>query len=353
MKREEWMEYLEPEDADLKEAEALLWENAVDKGRRRTRFSKKRWIVLLAACMLVAACGMVAAAGGGKKNGWLSSYFNVSDDRAKALLQQMDVEAEAVAEDAGYRIEVTESISDGNSIYALLTVTAPEGGGFDERQYRLDGSPWEVVDENLGGTDFLAGGGYIEDIGRPAQDQAAFWFVWDVRDEIKGRKVVLKITEITAYTGDGLAEEVVAEGEWELTLNIPEIETKTVRQWTRVETGEETYYVHEVTFTPLGLRINASKAVPFSLLWESAEYAVKKYVFRQNAPFPDGWQKEAFYELPVTVIYQDGSRDVIRMQSNSSGGFACEKSVSFETKKLVDPVEIQEIRLGDTLLRCK
>lgn len=353
MKREEWMEYLEPEEADLKEAEALLWENAVDKDRRRTRFSKKRWIVLLAACMLVAACGIVAAAGGGKKNGWLSSYFNVSNGREQELLWQMDAEAEAVAEDAGYRIEVTESVSDGNSIYALLTVTAPKGAGFDERQYRLDGSPWEKVEEGLGGTSFLAGGGYIEDVGRPAKDQAAFLFVWDVNDEIKGRKVVLKITEIAVYTGDGLTEEVVAEGEWELMLSIPEIETKDVRQWTKVETGAETYYVHEVTFTPLGIHIHAVKAVPVSLLWESAEYAVKKYVFRQNTLFPNGWQKEAFYELPVTVVYQDGSEDVIRMQNNSSRGFSCEKSVSFETKKLVDPAEIQELRLGDTLLRCR
>lgn len=353
MKREEWMEYLEPQKEDLMETEALLWGASGNTQRGRTRIFRKKRIVLLAACILLAAFGIVAAAGKEQRNGWLSSYFNVSDGGEQELLQQMDVGAESAAEDAGWQIAATECISDGSHIYALLTVTAPEGAEFDERQYYLEGSLFKKADESLGGANFLAGGGDIEDVGRPAANQAAFLLAWELNDEIKGKTVILSVKKIAAYGGKNPVEEVVAEGNWELMLDIPEIETKTVCQWTRVKVGADTYYVYKVTVTPLGIRIHAWKAVPLSTLWKSAEYAVKKYVFRCDAAFPDGWQKEAFYDLPVTAVYQDGTTEELWTQGNSSKGFTCEKSLSFETKKLVDPAEIKELRLGDVKLQCR
>lgn len=368
MRQEVWMEYLEPDEADLLEAEALLWEDmgetrgAADSGTNlqlqsirsakdsRKHLSGKRWLVLLAACMLT--FGIAAVAASQNRNGWLSSYLQVSDKKEEELLWQMAAEVGASAEDAGYRIEVTECASDGNRIYALLTVTAPEDTTLDDRQYALEGMPWKVVEESLGGADFLAGGGYIEDVDRPAQNQAAFLLVWDVNDPVRGKEVVLKITGIKAYADDG-SETVVAQGQWELMLQIPEMKTKAVRQWTKTEAGEDTYYVHEVELTPLGIRIKAVKAVQFFTLWKTAEYAVQKSVLRQNPAMPEGWSKEAFYELPVTVVYQDGSQEKITLQDNGSSGFSCEKSVIFEKKRIVDPGEIMEIRLGETVLKTR
>lgn len=351
MKREEWMEYLEPETEDLMEAEALLWGDSGEKKRGRTRNFRKKRFVLLAACVLLAAFGIVAAAGREQRNGWLSSYFNASEGRKQELLAQMDVGAEAAAEDAGWRIAAEECVSDGSHIYALLSVTAPEGAEFDERQYCLEGSLLKKEDERLGGAGFLPGGGYIEDVGHPAPNRASFLFAWEVNGEIKGKEVILSITKIGAYGEGSPTEEIVAEGNWELPLDIPEAETKTVRQWKRVTAGTETYYVYQVAVTPLGIRIRAWKSVPLSALWESAEYAVKKYVLRRDAAFPDGWQKEAFFALPVTAVYQDGTTEELWMQGSSSKGFTCEKSLSFEAKKLVDPAEIKELRLGDVKLQ--
>lgn len=351
MKREEWMEYLEPKKEDLMEAEALLWGDSGEKRRGRTRIFGKKRLVLLAACILVTAFGIVAAAGREQRNGWLSSYFNASEGRQQELLAQMDIGAGAATEDAGWRIAAAECVSDGSHIYALLTVTAPEGSEFDERQYCLEGSLLKKGDERSGGAGFLAGGGYIEDVGHPAPNQASFLFAWEVNGEIKGKEVILSITKIAAYKEESSAEEIVAEGNWELPLEIPDAETKTVRQWKRVTAGTETYYVYQVSVTPFGIRIRAWKAVSPSALWESVEYAVKKYVLRRDAAFPDGWQKEAFFELPVTAVYRDGTTEELWMQGSSSKGFTCEKSLSFETKKLVDPAEIKELRLGDVKLQ--
>lgn len=376
MKREEWMEYLEPETVDLMEAEALLWkadgenrsrqrgadpagsetahvQSAPPERRGGKRLSKRRWLVLLAACMLVAALGIAAAAAGGEQNGWFFSYFQVSGEKESALLGQMEAQAQTAAEDVGYRIEATESVSDGKRIYALLTVTAPEGAGFDERQYALEGMPWKAVSESLGGMSFLAGGGTIEEVGRPAQNQAAFLLVWDVAERINGQRIILRITGITAYLPDGSGEEAVAEGQWELELDIPEIETKKVRQWTRVRAGEENYYVTGVELTPLGARIRAVKAVRLSDLWKTAEYAVRRYVLRRDVPLPEGWGKEGFYGLPVSVRYRGGSEEEVLTQGGHGSFFSCEKSISFEQRRIVDPEEIEELRLGDVSLKIR
>lgn len=413
MKREEWMEYLEPDEADLMEAEALLWGgadamrecagagqecfNAKQKGTAdaekmraqrnqgsddaeqmqpqghqgeafevkgaavarqtdpasshgRRRLSRKRWAVLFAACMLAAAFGIAAAASDQKQDGWLSSYFQAEGEKAGELLAQMAVETQAAAEDAGYRIEATECVSDGNSIYAVLKVTDTEGSGFDDRQYQLEGMPWKAADERLGGADFLAGGGYIEQIGRPAQDQAVFLLAWDVQEPIGGKQILLKLTGLIAYAEDG-TEEVVAQGQWELPLEVPKAKEKTLRCFKKVEAGADTYYVKRVELTPLGVRIEAVKAVPFEKLWKTAEYGVKKYVLHKNAPLPEGWDKAEFEALSVSIAYPDGSWEEAEGQNNSGSGFSCEKGAFF--KKLIDPDAVEAVRLGDTVIKIR
>lgn len=375
MRQEEWIKYLEPEEEDLMEAEALLWNDSdgspdcfaqeYEKMRARVGVpapkrspkglpSGRRWLVLLAACMLTAAFGIAALAAGQQKNGWFLSYFQITDEETQELLDQMEVKAGDAAEDAGYRIGVTESISDGKRIYALLTVTAPEGVPFEEqRQYTLRAMPWEADRKNSGSTTCLAGGGYVEEVERPAPDQAVFLFVWDTNRQMAHRQVILKITEITAYAREGITEERVAQGQWDLVLNLSETQTRTVRLWKKLKAGEDTWYVTEIEISPLGVRIHAVKAVSFSNLWKTAEYVVKQYVFHLNPPMPEGWGKESFEKLPVTAVYQDGSTVQAGTQSHAGHGFSCEKSVSFGQKKLLDPAKLQELRLGDTVLKIR
>lgn len=342
------MEYFEPEEADLAEAEALLQRNAVRS--RKYRIGKK-WPTLLAACLLTAALGIAAAAAGQGQDGWLASYFHVSEEKTGALLEQLGADGNAAAEDAGYRIEVAESASDGYSIFAVLKVTATEGAAFDDRQYALSVIPWEASDKP-GNERFLQGGGYIEELERIAQDQAVFLYVWDVSETVSKKQIVLKISEITAYGEDG-TEETVAQGQWDLRMEFPKSETRMKRQWTKLTAGEDIYYVSAVGVTPFGIRIRAIKAVSFGTLWRTAAYGVKKYILGQNAGLPAGWTKESFEQLAVTVVYEDGSKAALRTQSSAGSGFFCEKSVLYEEKGIVDPDRIKEVWLGDTPLKLK
>lgn len=323
MKWEEWMEYLEAEEQDLIEAEKAI--NSTGQPQRR-RLKGRRLVVLLAACMLMAACLAAAAAGMQRGTGPLASWFQVSDERTGELLDQLTLEPGTVAEDAGYVMEVTEAASDGKSVYAAITVTAPEGTVLDGEHYTLGmGVPWIMTDAN-GNGESCSGGGGIHELARPGERQAVFLLEWDFHGNLKGKRLMLEILGIEEQNAE--ESHLLAEGNWTLLLDVPKSRTQSRLQWTRVQAEGDTYYVYKVEITPLGIHINALKR-------------------------PGGEtkaQKETFFELPVTVGYQDGSTEEASGEAAGSGGLFCEKIAHYEDGRLVDPEEIKEVWLGETLL---
>lgn len=362
MKREEWMEYLEPDEADLMEAEALLWETdkktakilkqEKESAQRREsrRLTKKKWLVLAAACMLTATLGLVAVAGGQTSDSWLSGFFQVSDKKTEELLTQMGAETGASAEDAGYRIEVTEAVSDGKGAYILLQVTALEGAVPEAEYHTLSVRPWLWKGEETEERTAVTGGGYTEEIDRPGENQMTFLFAWDFQEKIEGKTLLLEIDRIEAYQNG--EEGILADGKWELLVKLPKSSSKPVRQWKRVKTDEAAYHVYRVEISPLQITISSVKEVPLSSLWQTA----KNYLGLQNERI-EGWSKEDFADLPVTVIYQDGSQKVFDSSGGGTGNrgrmWLCEKTVHFEENRILDPDEIREVRLGDTVLKIR
>ncbi len=323
MNGEEWMEYLEAEESDLLGAEAVL--NGT--GRRRRKHTGKRISVLLAACMLLTACFAVAAAGTRHQTDSLASYFQVSDERAAELLARLELESAGAVQDAGYIMEVTEAASDGKSVYAVVTVTAPEGTVLDGELYALRmGVPWIMTDAEGNGYS-CSGGGGINEMGRPGENQVAFLLEWDFHGNLKGKRLVLEITGIEEQSGD--ARQMLAEGNWTLILDVPRNRTKSRLQWTQVVEKGETYYVYKVEATPLGIHI----------------YAV------QMPGGKAGAVKEAFFELPVTVVCQDGSTKDVGGEASGGGGVFSEKVVHYAGGRLVDPEEVREVWLGETRLK--
>lgn len=342
MKREEWMEYLEPDTEDLMEAEALLWETGKKSGKKR--LTKKKWLVLLAACMLMAALGIGAAAGGKRQSEWFSSYFQTTDERTQELLERMQAGAGAAAKDAGYTIEVTEAVSDGREVYAVLTVTAPKGAALDAEGYGLTVNPY-FWKEGKGGGRIMpgAGGGSTNEIDRPAQNQVRFLMNWQF-EKMEEKQLLLEVTQITAFEEE--ESRTLAEGEWTLLVDIPKGEVKTKRQLTKIQAMEETYYVYKVEAAATGVHISAVKRVRFSTLLKTAQYLIG-----QRDALPAGWGKESFFALPVTIEYQDGTAEVISAPDSAYGRtFFLGETVRYGDNRLRAPEEIAGIRLGDIVL---
>ena len=250
-----------------------------------------------------------------------------SGEEEEELLERLEVESGTVVEDAGYTMQVTEAASDGKSVYAVVTVTAPEGEPLEGERYVLEaGVPWIMTDRKGSGYPCFGGGG-INEMGRPAQNKVSFLLDWDFQGNLKGKKLVLEISRIVEENEGG--QRVLADGNWTLVMDVPKSRTKSRLQWTRVETEGDVYYVYRVEVTPLGIHIHAVK-------WPGGE---------------TGATKDSFLNLPVTIGYQDGSRGNGSGEAAGSGGLFCEKTVHYDGNRLMDPEKIREVWLGETGLK--
>lgn len=341
MKREEWVEYLEIEESDLLETEGLLW------GKRRRSLGRRRWIVLAAACILLIALSIVAVAGVPGPGGWFASYFRVSDEKSEELLKQMELEAGSYAEDAGYRIEISEAVSDGKCVYVLLRLTASTGEMPRGEYAGMSLLPW-LQEEKRGGITALTGGGYVEPIGRTEEDAMDFLFVWDFGKKVEGKRLLLEIDSVETDSGEEETRRI--EGDWKLSLKIPKSERRAFRQWREVKTAQSSYFVYKVELSPLQITVSAVKRISFPQLWQAA----MNYLGLQNERI-EGWDKEDFRGLPVHIIYQDGREEILDVGggsvSNHSRIWFCEKTVHYGNNRIVDLDSIREIRLGDTVLK--
>lgn len=328
MKAEEWLEYLEPMEADLTETEALLQETYTKRRRG------KRWPVVLAACILTAALGLAALAGG-SANGWLASYFQVSDGRTRQLYGEMEGKVSGKATAQGFVVEVVEAASDGKRVCALVTVTAPEGVTFSGgNTYWLEGSmPLGILtDEKKGIVDVLSGGGSVAQIEWEKENQLAFLLDYSFHGKLQGKKLVLEFSKITEVTQEG--ENTLAQGAWQVWLEIPKSKNRKKWQWTKVESQGDCYYVYRVEVTPLGICVGAVMAKGADLETHSAI-------------------KDSFFGLPITVQTGDGQRKQTGGEACSSGGLFCEKIASYEEGRIMDPNQISEVWLGETKLKIR
>lgn len=362
----EWVDYLEPFPEDLLEAQRFLdLEKEKPDGEKekitgRYRISAKRWVVLLAACMLVAGLAIGAFAADKGELSQIGSWFHVTDQSQWELLGQMRLETGQAAEDAGYRIGVEEAVSDGQNFCVLLTVTAPEGVVLKDSRYTLRERTELIKKQDKEGnvllSDALAGGGYMEMTGYPADNQVSFMMFYRYEEmkkpfgsgSLEGKKILLTVDRISME--EGIEEKLLAEGEWKIILEVPKNCTKSVRQWTRAELEGERYYITSVSLSPLGISVKGMKAFSIGQLLEGVEYGIKK-AFGMNAAVPEGWGKDAFGRAELTVQKKDGTEPEILSGGNGGQLFFCEKTVQWS--RIVDTEDVEAVYLGDTPLKIR
>lgn len=320
MKREEWIDFLEPEAADLMQAEACF-----QKRERNRKVPRRKWPVLMAACLLLAglSAGAFAAQKGAGEH--LLSWFLADGEKEKELLREMSVQAGMRAEDSGYQIRIEEAVSDGKQIYAVLAVTSLEGNSLED-VYGLDLLPRitkkETIDRNEGSVP--GGGWHTEILEQNDPNRMTMLLMLSLSERAEGKYLLLDISKIREIK-DG-QDQTLAEGSWRLSLPVPKNAGKTVRQWTRAVCGQDTYYVTAVELTPLGVEIKAVKTGGQS-----------------------GYSKESFQKASVTVVKKDGA--VVEAYGEGGGGsfVFCRRQLSWH--EIIDPEEITQVRIGDTVLK--
>lgn len=328
MRQEEWLDFLEPDAEDLLEAEAFLWPK-----KKKGKLPKKKWMVLFAACLLFAALSTAVLAA--KKTGGdgLQSWLQVADDRKKTIFEQLQLEPGMSAEDAGYTILVTDAASDGQDVYIMLDITAPDNIELDN-VYGLDFRPGLLSDgsQDTDTADFLRGGWYAGVLAQPEPNRVTMLVSVSPATRMDGKNVLLSIRGIREMA-DG-EDRVLAEGKWELVLKLPVYRPKRIRQWTKVSLEGEVYYVTSVELTPLGIRISAVKSVPLPGLGEK-----------------DSWSKLSFEKAVISVQKKDGTRTEAISGSFGSSFLFCERSIRWQ--EIVDTEEIASVSIGGIPLKIR
>lgn len=328
MRQEEWLDFLEPDAEDLLEAEAFLWPK-----KKKGKLPKKKWMVLFAACLLFAALSTAVLAA--KKTGGdgLLSWFQVADDSKRTIYEQLQLEPGMSAEDAGYTILVTDAASDGQDVYIMLDLTAPEGTELGD-VYGLDFRPGLLSggSQDADTADFLRGGWYAEVLAQPAPNRVTMLVSVSPSTRVDGKNLLLSIQGIREMA-DG-EDRVLAEGEWELVLKIPVSGPKRIRQWTKANLDGEIYYVTSVEMTPLGIRIRAVKSAPLPVFGKESS-----------------WSKLSFEKAVISVQKKDGTRTEAISGSFGSSFLFCEKSIRWQ--EIVDAEEIASISIGGIPLKIE
>ena len=235
------------------------------------------------------------------------------------------MQAGMTAEDCGYQIRVEEAAGDGKQIYAVLEVTALQGDSLDH-VYGLDLIPRvskrETTDREEG---FFSGGGWhTEVLEQTDANRMTLLLVLSLSEKRKEDYLLLDISGIREYVNG--QDRALAEGSWRLSLPIPEDTGKTVRQWTKAVCGSDTYYVTAVELTPLGVGVEAVKLKG-----------------------PSGYSKESFDKAAITVVKKDGTEVKAYGGGQSSAFIFCRRELLWH--EILDPEEIAQVRIGDTLLK--
>lgn len=143
-KLEDIMEYYNLKDEDIMEKNSLsadekdkilqisLAKAELIKMHRKT--SKKRFIILAAACITIFTLGAVSFAAT-TLNGNLLNFFHPQSQTETDLLNSLGTIVDKQVTENGLTIDVKEALGDSNAVYVLFDIIAPEGTILDKEQY--------------------------------------------------------------------------------------------------------------------------------------------------------------------------------------------------------------------------
>lgn len=286
---------------------------------------KKRRILTVA---LIAVFALATTAFAAEIFQWdtrISNYFGIEEhNRVDLLGGGMNVGVSA--ENNGVTIEAVQTIGDGNNMYILLDVTAPEGktiypaSGFEMIYLRVDGAT------SMGySCDMLADDNEND-------NKATFLLAMEANEKINNKKVNLKFENLRHYViADGDYTSDIA-GEWELEWKLDYEDISTAYKIGKeLPVNGETVTIDSISISPIALNVQISGSY------------LKEYDSVPREPGEgDLIQITAITLKDGTVFTQD---DAASWGSSVRG---TDYVMNMQMKKLLDVGQVKSITLNDT-----
>ncbi len=254
----------------------------------------------------------------------LSNYFEIGSHNQQDL-SGSGMNVGISAEYEGVAIEAVQTIGDGNNIYILLNVTAPEG------QIIHPGSSFDMIYVRVDG---VTGMGYSCDMMADDDEndnKATFLLAMEANNKINNKKINIRFSNLRHYiTGSG--EMVVdTEGEWELEWKLDyEDISKTYQIGEALTIKGESVKVESISISPIALNVKVQGAY------------FEKYDEAPGAPGEGD-------PIAITAIKLKGG-SVLTWEDASSWGCSIrgrECSLNMQMKKLLDVSQVESITLND------
>ncbi len=171
---------------------------------------RKNRRILIAA--LVAVCAFAGTAFAAEVFQWdarLSNYFGIEEEDGAAL-SGSGMNVGVGAENGGVTIEAVQTIGDGNNMYILLDVTAPEGQKLDPQ------SSFEMIYLRVDGATSMGYSCNIIEDDNPDDNRATFLFAMEANKKINDKSISIEFVNLRHYVPD-IGEMVIdQEGSWKL-----------------------------------------------------------------------------------------------------------------------------------------
>jgi hypothetical protein len=287
---------------------------------------KRRWVLVAA---LVAVFAFATTAFAAEIFQWdtrISNYLGIGEQN-KAELSASGMNIGVSSEKNGVRIDAVQSIGDGNNMYILLDVTAPEGTVIYPNS-RFDGIYLMVE----GATGMGYGCDMLPDANEN-DNKATFMISMEANREISSKMIDIKFKNLGHFVPD--SPDIVSDfkGDWELKwkLDYQDISTEYTIGKELIVNGE-TLKVDSISVSPIAFNVKISG----------------NYIREYDSAPPEPGSGDLIQIKAVTL------KDGTVLTQDDAGGWGTsvngsEYMINMRMKQLIDTDQVKSITLNDTV----
>lgn len=301
---------------------------------------RKRFIMLVAACITVFALGAVSFAAT-TLNVNLLNFFHPQSQEETDLLNSLGTIIDKQVTENGLTIDVKEALGDSNAVYVMFDIIAPEGTLLDKEQYTFVSQMIEVEK----GFSMVHGMGYsfecLEDV-NPNDNIKPMMLCLSSSENLVGKNMTFRFTDFSCYkteeelknhpaTVEGTPGDendvynILIPGEWEITFPLNYTDNTAVYKLNeKLQYNDILFKVKEVRLSPISISMTLS-----TLLND---------------------RSDSIHEAPLIIHMKNGETINADNGSRGTSSNGLKTVVDAQFNKIVNPSEIESIEYCGTLL---
>lgn len=349
-KLEDIMEYYNLKDEDIMEKNPLsadekdkilqiaLTKAELIKMPRKT--SKKRFIILVAACITIFTLGAVSFAATALNDNLLN-FFHPQSQTETDLLNSLGTIIDKQVTENGLTIDVKEALGDSNAVYVLFDIIAPEGTILDKEQYTFVS---QMIDVEKGFS-MVHGMGYnfecLEDV-NPNDNIKPMMLCLSSSENLVGKNMTFGFKDFSSYKteeelknrpesfegtpgDDNDVYNILIPGNWEITFPLNYTDNTAVYKLNeKLQYKDISFKVKEVRLSPISISMTLS-----SLL---------------------NGKSDSIHDAPLIIHMKNGETINADHGSRGTSSNGLKTVVDAQFNKIVNPSEIQSIEYCGSIL---